>query len=161
MAFGLYNAVIVAGSVALEPVFKKMAEKLHINTESKGWKVFKIVRTFLILGISKILVKAASLKMAVKTIVKIFTSFNLAFGSEMVKYGFDLGYKNNIVLGLAVLLLFIISLLQENGVKIRESVGKKFIVIRWLLYFLLLIIILVFGIYGPEYDAASFIYQTY
>ena len=99
--------------------------------------------------------------MAVKTIVKIFTSFNLAFGSEMVKYGFDLGYKNNIVLGLAVLLLFIISLLQENGVKIRESVGKKFIVVRWLLYFLLLIIILVFGIYGPEYDAASFIYQTY
>lgn len=161
VAFGLYNAVIVAGSVALEPVFKKMAEKLHINTESKGWKVFKIVRTFLILGISKILVKAASLKMAVKTIVKIFTSFNLAFGSEMVKYGFDLGYKNNIVLGLAVLLLFIISLLQENGVKIRESVGKKFIVVRWLLYFLLLIIILVFGIYGPEYDAASFIYQTY
>ena len=161
VAFGLYNAVIVAGSVALEPLFTKWAEKLHIKTDSKGWKVFKIIRTFLILGISKILVKAASLKMAVKTIFKIFTSFNLAFGSEMVKYGFDLGYKNNIVLGLAVLFLFIISILQENGIKIRQSVGKWFIVFRWIAYFVLLIIILVFGIYGPEYDAANFIYQTY
>jgi len=161
VAFGLYNAVIVAGSVALDPLFKKMAEKLHINTESKGWKIFKIIRTFLILGISKILVRSASLKMAVKTVIKIFTSVNFAFGSELVENGFDLGYKNNIVLGIAVLFLFVISVLQENGIHIRESVGKWFIVFRWIAYFVLLVIILVFGIYGPEYDAANFIYQTY
>ena len=161
VAFGLYNAVIVAGSVALDPVFKKMAEKLHIKTEGKGWKVFRIIRTFLILGISKILVKAPSLKMAMKVLLKIFTSVNFAFGAEMVKYDFDLGYKNNIVLGVAVLIVFVVSVFQECGFHIRESISKWFIVFRWLIYFLLLIIILVFGIYGPEYDAANFIYQTY
>ena len=161
VAFGLYNAVIVAGSVALEPLFSKAAGKLKINTESFGWKVFRIIRTFLIMGGSKILVKSPNLKSAVGIFIRIFTSANIHIVDELSGYEFSLDYKNNIVLALALLTVFVISVLQESGIQIRKSVDKWFIVFRWIAYFAMLIAIMVFGVYGPAYDAASFIYQRY
>jgi len=161
VAYGLYNAALISGSVALEPVFKKMLEVLHIKSENKLWKLFQMIRTFLILSIAKLLVIAPSLKYALKILGKMCTNFNLSFQTELDKYKVNLDYKNYIVLGVALLILFVISVLQENGIHIRESLGKWNIVFRWLVFFLMLIIIFVFGIYGPAYDAASFIYQQY
>ena len=161
VAYGLYNAVLISGSVALEGVFKKMAELAHINTQSKPWKFFMMIRTFLLLSIAKLLVISPSLGMAFNSLKKMFTSFKLTFYEEYVKQGIDLGYKNYIVLGVALLIVLVISIIQENGVHIREGIAKRNIVLRWTLYFLMLIIILVFGVYGPEYDSASFIYQAY
>ena len=161
VAFGLYNAVVVAGSVALEPLFTKISTKLKIKTDSAGWQVFRVIRTFLILIFSKAIVKSPSLKIAAGIIFRILTNFNIHAFSELFGAEFSLDYKNWIVFGAALLLLFVISLLQEFGVHIRSSIGKWFIVPRWLVYFAILLIILIFGIYGPSYDASEFIYQAY
>ncbi len=161
VAFGLYNAIIVAGSVALEPLFTKISTKLKIKTDSAGWQVFRVVRTFLILTFSKAIVKSPSLKIAAGIIFRILTNFNIHAFSELFGAKFSLDYKNWIVFGAALLLLFVISLLQEFGIHIRSGIGKWFIVPRWLVYFAILLIILIFGIYGPSYDASEFIYQAY
>ena len=39
-----------------------------------------------------------------------------------------------------------------------DEIRKQHIVFRWILYFLFIFWILIFGIYGIEYDAAKFIY---
>ncbi len=161
VAFGLYNAVIVAGSVALAPLFKKMTTKLKIKTESTGWNIFSIVRTFLILMISKAIVKSPSLKIAGGIIWRIFTNFKLNVFGELRDQKFSLGWKNYTVFIVALLILFTVSVLQEKGIKIRETIGKRNIVVRWLIYYVILLAILVFGIYGPAYDATAFIYQAY
>ena len=161
VAFGLYNAVVVAGSVALEPLFSKMSAKLKIKTESAGWQIFRVVRTFLILIFSKAIVKSPSLKVAAGIIFRMLTNFNIHIVGEFLDKDFDLGIKNWIVFGLALILLFAISLMQEFGIHIRKSIAKWNIVPRWLVYFAMLLIILIFGIYGPSYDASEFIYQAY
>ena len=161
VAFGLYNAVVVAGSVALEPQFSKMSAKLKIKTESAGWQIFRVVRTFLILIFSKAIVKSPSLKVAAGIIFRMLTNFNIHIVGEFLDKDFDLGIKNWIVFGLALILLFAISLMQEFGIHIRKSIAKWNIVPRWLVYFAMLLIILIFGIYGPSYDASEFIYQAY
>ncbi len=163
VAFGLYNATIVAGSVALAPVFKKLIEKLHINTEAFSWKLFTIVRTFLVLGISKILVKSPGLRAALHIIKSIFTEVDLdfIFGLDGKIFTLGIDEKNMFILFVAVIILLGVSVLQENGMKIRETLSKQNIVFRWAIYFIALIFVLVFGIYGPSYDAADFIYQAY
>ncbi|MBR4724995.1 MAG: MBOAT family protein [Lachnospiraceae bacterium] len=161
VAFGLYNAIVVAGSVALSPLFKKITDKLKIKTESAGWKVFSIIRTFLILMLSKALVKSPSLKSAGGIIIRMFTNFRLNPFGELMEQEFSLDWKNYVVFGVALLLLFTVSVLQERGVKIRKTVGKWNIVPRWIVYYLMLLAILIFGIYGPAYDASAFIYQAY
>ncbi len=163
VAFGLYNATIVAGSVALAPYFKKAIEKLNINTEAFSWKLFTIVRTFLVLGISKILVKSPGIGAAFHIIKSLFTDINLDFIFGLDGKIFTLGVdeKNMFVLFVATLILLGVSVLQENGMKVRQTLSKQNIVFRWAVYFIALIFILVFGIYGPAYDAADFIYQAY
>ncbi len=163
IAFGLYNATIVASSVALAPVFKKLIEKLKINTEAFSWKLFCIVRTFLVLGVSKILVKAPDLTAALHMIKSIFTQVDLDFVFGFDGRIFELGIdqKNMFVLFVATLVLLLVSVLQENGMKLRETLAKQNIVFRWSIYLIALIVVLVFGIYGPMYNAADFIYQAY
>ena len=59
------------------------------------------------------------------------------------------------------LILFGVSVLQENGMKMRETLAKQNIAFRWAVYFIALIFVLVFGVYGPAYNAADFIYGAY
>ena len=161
VAFGLYNAVLVSGGVLLEPVFRKWAVKCRINTDGKIWKVFRILRTFLLLSVSKILVKAGTLPLAFRAIGKICTNVNLSFGQELIKRKIDLGLPGYLVVVVSLLVLFTVSVLQEKGIHIRDTIERQRLPVRWLLYFLLLTAVLIFGVYGAEYDAAGFIYQTY
>lgn len=163
VAFGLYNAIIVSTSVALAPVFKKMIEFFKINTEAFSWKLFCIVRTFLVLGVSKILVRAPGFTAAIHMVKSIFTDVDLDFIFALDGQIYELGVnsKNMFVALVGVLVLLTVSILQENGVKMRESLSKQNIVFRWAIYLIAIAIILVFGIYGPDYSASSFIYEAY
>lgn len=163
IAFGLYNATIVAGGVAFAPLFKKLTAKLKINTEAFSWKAFCIVRTFLLLGVSKIFVRSPSLSSALHIIKCVFTEIDLdfIFGLDGKIFTLGLDEKNMFVLFVAVLVLIFVSVLQENGMEIRKTLAKQNIAFRWMVYFAALIFVLVFGVYGPSYSAIDFIYQGY
>lgn len=163
LAFGLYNATIVSLGVALDPLFKKALEKLKINTEAFSWKLFQIVRTFLVLGVSKVLVKAPGLKSAIIIVKKMLTDIDLdfIFGADGRIFEMGIDSKNMFILFIALIILVTVSILQENGMKIRETLAKQNTVYRWLILLVLLIIVLVFGTYGPGFTAADFIYQAY
>lgn len=60
--------------------------------------------------------------------------------------------------GLAVLLA--VSVMQERG-SVREWLGRQNIVFRWLVLFSLIFGIIIYGQYGPGFDAQSFIYQGF
>ena len=49
----------------------------------------------------------------------------------------------------------------ENGMKIRETLAKQNIFFRWALVLLLIAFILIFGVYGPDYNASDFIYGRF
>ena len=164
IAFGLYNATIVAGSVALEPVFKKWIEKLKIDTTTFSWRLFRIVRTFLILGVSKLLVCAPALRAAVHMVKRIILdkpNLDFLFGIDVQLYKLGVNRKNMPVLIIAVLVLIVVGILQESGIRMRETIARQNLVFRWLLYIGIIVVILTFGIYGPDYSAAEFIYQAY
>ena len=76
-------------------------------------------------------------------------------------YRLDVALIYAMISFVAVIVLFTVSILQETGLKLRESLAKQNIAFRWMIYLIALIVVLVFGIYGPMYDAADFIYQAY
>ncbi|MDO4748729.1 MAG: MBOAT family O-acyltransferase [Eubacteriales bacterium] len=160
---GLYNAILISSTVALTPAYNKLAKVLHVNTEAFSFRIFQMLRTFMLLCISRIIVKAPSLTDAFAMIKSMFTSIDLGFlfGSdgEIFTYGVD--QQGMIILIAAILLLFVISTLQESGMKIRESLSRQNLIFRWFLILLLLTVVLVFGVYGPEFDASSFIYGKF
>ncbi len=160
---GLYNAILISASVALAPVYKKLAEKLKINTESFSFRLFQMARTFILLCISRIIVKAPSITDAGKMIKAFFTDVDLHFitgiSGEIFKFGVD--RLEMFMLFIFLLVLLVVGVLQENGMKLRETIAKQNIVFRWTIYLVALAVILIFGTYGPAYDAKSFIYGAF
>ena len=51
----------------------------------------------------------------------------------------------------AVIIVFIVGLLNEKGIIVRESLSKKNIFVRWIIIYALIMFIFVFGAYGPDY----------
>lgn len=160
---GLYNAFLISGSVALIPVYKKLIEKLHIDTETFSYRLFQIARTTILLFISRIIVKAPSLKDALLMIKALFTSVDLDFllGLDGKIYDYGVNEREMSVVIFSILILLVVGILQERGVKIRETLAKQNIFFRWTLILLLIAFILIFGVYGPNYNASDFIYGRF
>lgn len=160
---GLYNALIISSSVALAPLYKKISEKLRINTETFSFRLFQMGRTFIVLCISRIIVKAPSLADAGKMLKAFFTDIDLSFITGMSGEIFEFGLNRfeMFMLFIFLLVLLVVGVLQENGMKLRETLAKQNIVFRWAIYLIALAAILIFGTYGPEYNASSFIYGRF
>lgn len=51
-----------------------------------------------------------------------------------------------------------IELIQYKGISIYEGIQKQHIVVRWCFYYAVIVVLVVFGMYGPAYDSQNFIY---
>ena len=93
----------------------------------------------------------------------LFTSIDLDFllGLDGKIYDYGVNEKEMSIVVFSVLILLVVGILQENGVKIRETLAKQNIFFRWALVLLLIAFILIFGVYGPNYNASDFIYGNF
>ena len=51
--------------------------------------------------------------------------------------------------------------MQEKGIFIRDKIQEQGIVVRWTIYYVAIIFIVLCGVYGIGYDAAGFIYMQF
>jgi D-alanyl-lipoteichoic acid acyltransferase DltB (MBOAT superfamily) len=158
VVWGCYWGIIIIVSTVFAPEFKKISEKLNINTESQYWQAFQIVRTFVLFLISRLITVPNDLTVTVFIIKKIFNSFNIwrLFDQSIYNMGLDL--QDFWVGAVAIILLWKVSSLQEKGVCIRDKIASCPIVIRWTIYYAGILAILIFGIYG---SGITFTYMQY
>ena len=64
-----------------------------------------------------------------------------------------------VILGAAVML--VISILQEKGINVRDTLAKQVLPVRWTVYICLVLSVIIFGAYGIGYDAVDFIYGQF
>lgn len=159
IAYGLYNGGIIVLSLLLEPYFKKALRRLKVDAESRGWKVFQIIRTFCIVMWGRMFPKAASFGVAMTMYASIFRPSEAAFHEVIMTLGLNIGDFAVILLGCIV--WFIISMHQEKGMKIRDTIDEKPMPVRWAIYLAGFAAVLIVGIYGPGYDASAFIYRGF
>ena len=60
------------------------------------------------------------------------------------------------ILSIAVLLT--VDILHAHNIRIRDRLLEQSLPVRWGAVYAMLLVLLIFGVYGPGYDAASFIY---
>lgn len=161
IAYGFWNAGIISSSILLEPVYKKMAAFCHINTQSKGWQLFSMLRTFLICSIGRFFPRCDSLRMALVMIKSSFTVWNPEIFTNGTFSNIGLTNKDWKLLGLMMIVLLIVGIVQERGVKIRDRVAAMPIPVRWSFYIAAFLLLALCGMYGPGYSAASFVYQQF
>lgn len=165
VAYGLYNGTVIVLALLLEPYFKKTLEKLHINTESKFWKLFQIVRTFFIVVFGRMFAKAMSFSAALYMYGAMFRPDMGGGFSETI---LTLGLTNIdfYIILFGCIVWFILSLIQERGgdkdnTYIRKKMAEMALPLRWIILLAGFACVLVLGVYGPGYDAAAFIYRGF
>lgn len=116
--------------------------------------------TYLIFSASMIFFRSDSLLTA-----KCFIRRMLKPGTAGISDGAFLNMGLNrfdwLVLAAGLLIAGVVEVLQVRGISIYRGLQKRNIVIRWCVYYLIIVILVIFGIYGPSYDAANFVYFNF
>ena len=162
IVYGIWNGVFIVMGILLEEVYVKCRQKCGISDVSFTWRMFQIFRTFSIISLGRLFSNAktlgASLGMFKLMTVKWYDLSALVDGT-LTKLGLDTA--NWIVLAIFVVILLVVDNLHEKGVNIRESIASQNIIFRWIIYYGAILAILIFGMYGPGYDSAGFIYEQF
>lgn len=161
LIYGVYQAFWVSTAVLMRPIYNKISEKLYLSKEDYGWRTFEVIRTFVILVFGRYLIKATSLSNAFVLFKKTFSSLNIdiIFNGTLLKYGLD--FRNFYIMIFCIILLIVVDIMHDKGISFRKKLMKTNIVFRYFIYMVGIFAIIIMGIYGKGYNAASFIYAGF
>ena len=157
MIWGLLHAFYRIFGTMTKKKRKRIYKKLGIYDKKKLYGIGRTLTTFALVDFSYIFFRADSLSCAVNIIKTIFLNFNGArlFTGQVLEYGLDV--KDFFVAFAALLLLWAVDILRSKADLADEILSLK-LPLRWAVCLLLVLSIVVFGVYGPRYSAAPFIY---
>lgn len=155
--WGLLNgAYQIAGSI-LKPLREKLINILGLDPDSLGHKLLRVLSTFVLVDISWVFFRAQSVSAAVHMLRSMLYihPWNLIDGS-LYTLGLNQANFNLMLLSIGVLLFA--DIMKHRGVCIRQVIARQDYWFQALTIALSISAILLFGIWGMQYDAASFIY---
>ncbi len=159
VAWGIYHATLLIASQVFAPLSNKLSHRLRIDTDNFGWHFLQMCRTFILCCIGRIFFRADGLTNAIGMAFGMISKFSLgALFENTFSYGLDI--PNTVVAVIGVAVLLVVDILQEK-IEIRKTLAKQNLIFRWLIIFAGLFAVIIFGIYGPGYDASSFIYEQF
>lgn len=159
--FGMYHFVLILCGNIIEPGVVKLTQTLHIDRKSLPYRIFQIVRTGILVCIGELFFRAHGLIAGLTMFKKIFTDFTFATLKDASLFTLGMDEKDYFIIALSVLLIFTISLLQERGIKIRETIAKRNLAVQFVVYYALIMFIIIFGAYGPGYIPLDPIYANF
>ena len=156
---GLHGAYQVVGAL-LMPVRKKVADILCLKEDSVGNRIVKTVVTFGLVNAAWVLFRAESMSHVVR-IVKSLKDMRVwqLFDGTLYSLGLDRANINLLVPGL--LLVILVDILNKKGYFVASHIAKERLWIRWPVYIVGILVVLICGMWGAGFDAGSFIYYKF
>ena len=158
--WGGIHAVYQIVSIATRNIRRKICAVLNINVECAGHRAIQRVWVFLLTSFAWIFFRADSTNIAINYVSHMFSAFTAEPLFDRTIFNIGINPIEWNVLVLALLLLTVVSAYREAG-KTAADVIKQGLVCRWACYLGLILLIAVFGIYGPSYSASAFIYAGF
>ena len=161
IAFGCYNGTLIVLGILFEQPLQKLVKRLAIRTDCISWRIFQVLRTLILVAIGKIITRAPGVSAAKYMITSMVKNWNTDVLLEGGLLTMGLDVKDLWVLFLSCLVLLSVSLMQESGIRVRETLAKQNLYFRWVIYLGALFSLILFGVYGLNYNAADFIYRGF
>ena len=139
------------------------------NVLTKKWKPLtgkvatglKMLGTFLIVDFAWLFFRADSVKHAFGLIKKMLVEFKLfSLLDREMAISMGLEIEEIAVLVIALLVLVFVDFTKDIF-SYREKIVKAPLVIRWIVFYVAIFTIIIFGHYGPGFDAGQFIYAQF
>ena len=160
IVWGLLNAVIILIAEEIKPLSLQFRDRFSRLTASFGYRVFEILRTFLIMCSLRMLDCYRNVRISFQSFSTVFTEGNWSemFSGTLMQIG--LSRADYLIIAFGVLLMVSVSIFQEKHGSLRESIWEKKS-LPYIVYPLLTLVILCFGAYGVGYDSSQFIYNQF
>lgn len=163
---GMLYFVVMILYEAFSPLLKRLNDLLGVKEDSFSWKLFRMIRTYIIFSFSLIFFRADGISEAIGMIRDLFLSFTpgifnpwIFFNGELLSAGLtDVDFH---IIWISVILLILAAILRDKYGYARNWVALQGRIFRWCVWLLLLTLVMVYGKYGPGYHAADFIYQGF
>ena len=159
LLWGMMNCFVIVVSEELHPLYERFHN--HFHWKQKDWYgVFEILRMFMLMNLIRVCDLFPHVPDYFHRIGSLFTAanFHILWDGTMLNLGLSaLDYG---IIGCSVIVIFLVSLIEEKKGSVRELLWKK-PALRYILCYLLLIVVLLMGSYGIGYNAGSFIYNQF
>ena len=153
---GLHGAFQIIGDL-FKKFKKKTCAKMKINTGVFSFKLGQAVITFILVDFAWIFFRAVNITAAFGAVKNLFAEFNPWIFFDGSLYGLGLDHREFLIGIAAIIVLFVIDRIRRKR-DILEGLSAQNAVFRWVVYFVLVISILLFGMYGNDYVQTQFIY---
>lgn len=159
---GIFFGLVIVSSEILTPLFKKIIAFFDVDTNAISWKIFQRIRTFFFFIFGLSFFRAQSVKTGFDLWKQCLAEFNpwIFVDGSLFRMGLD--DKDVRVLLVMLCFMMAMGLLRVYlNRPIRSWLAEQGIVFRWIVYLAIIFIVIIYGEYGPFYDANAFIYGKF
>lgn len=124
----------------------------------KGRKAGRLL-VFLSVSVLWVFFRSDNLQQSFQILSGVVLNSNPTSFSELLAHG--LNRANLVVLVLGLMVMAAVDTMAYRGIDVAEKLESQNTPVKWAILYILIIFIIVFGVYGPGYDAARFIYYKF
>ena len=159
--FGMYYFVLIMAGSLIDPPAQNLAARLHVDRDSTGYRIFQILRTWIVIFVGELFFRANGLDAGLEmfaTMVGGFTLDSFASGA-FLEIGLDV-QDYAIVIAMVVFML-VVGIIRERGGQICSFMRTHGMLVRWGVWAAMILLIVIFGAYGAEYDPVDPMYAEF
>lgn len=156
--WGFLNGAYQVVGEWLKPWKEKLWKFCHIDIQVFSHKLLSVLTTFMLVDISWIFFRNTFRQSfaILGEILNVASGRWFSFEGGLESIGLTPGRL--VVLLLSLFVLLAADICRYRKISIMEWIWKQGIWFRWLVYFAAIFAVLIFGVYGPQFDASQFIY---
>lgn len=158
--WGTYYGIIMCISLCLEDFWKKKRIQFGF-CRTHIYSALCILRTCSLVLIADILICAESwghIKLCIKKILFHWEIFDF---KSIIDYISTIPHENIILILYGISVLLCVSLYTEKKEDIRHFLSQRPAIFQWIVWYVLIVSIIMFGTYGVGYDTTTFMYQSF
>lgn len=154
---GIYQII---GDIT-KPYRTKFQQWIGIRTDCGSYYFFQRLFTFICVDFTWLFFRAdgfmAALRMLKHGIQNLGPMSMFSTQTVLGVNSLILSEKDFYVMLVSIAVLMLVDYFKRS-IDLKAVLARQNIWFRWLVYYVLIFTILIFGIYGPDYDASTFIY---
>ena len=162
LIWGWMNLFFISSGILLSPIYASWKKRLHVQADGRAWKLFCIVRTYLIFGIMELVSDGSSASAAFRR----FISFFQRSGWRLQNNGYAISLlpgttvRGTAAAAVVAAAVLAIDILKEKNVDVYDSLRHVPLLPRYLLYIAALFMIVLFCPSGENINA-GFAYANF
>ena len=159
--YGVFYFVVILTELIFEPLGDKCLEKLKLTRKSAGVEITRILRTWIVIFAGELFFRANTLKDGFIMFGNIFRRFNPSIFWNGTALGWGLDIADWAVVFIMLMVVIVVSVIKERGVDITGELLRRPLLLRWGLTLGLIMVLLIFGLYGPGFEEVDMIYAGF